>query len=93
MYSGEEEEICIEFDKSLIDVMMDKFGTSVAIEGVDDKHCRLKARVQISPVFFGWCAILGEKLRIISPETVIKEYCSNLTRSLEQYCVGGKFHT
>lgn len=86
MYSsGKEVKVEIEFDKSLVSVMMDKFGTEVKIRGVGEGKCRLKAKVQISPVFFGWCATFGPKLRIISPASVAEEYKECLQKILETY--------
>lgn len=84
MYTGEETEVEIEFDKSLIDIMLDKFGATIKMQNTVDR-CKLTARVQISPAFFGWCFGFGNKLKIISPQKVIKEYKLNLDKTLEQY--------
>lgn len=83
--TAEEQEVEIEFDKSLISVMMDKFGTAVHMQSVDEKKCRLKAVLHVSPVFFGWCATLGTDLRLISPESVVNEYKKSLKKILEFY--------
>ncbi len=86
MYSSAKEvEMEIEFNKSLISVMMDKFGTAVHMESTDEKKCRLTAVLHVSPVFFGWCATFGADLRIISPQSVIQEYKKNLKKILELY--------
>jgi predicted DNA-binding transcriptional regulator YafY len=85
MFTGEEAEVEIEFDKSLIDVMMDKFGTVIRMESVGEKKCRLKINVQISPVFFGWCATFGDKLKIVSPQKVIRQFVRSLEDTLRQY--------
>lgn len=86
MYAcAEEVEVELEFDKSLNSVMMDKFGTEVKMQKVDDKKCRLKAKFYISPVFFGWCATLGTSLRIVSPENVVNEYKKCIKKIFEFY--------
>lgn len=85
MFTGEETEIEIEFDKSLIDVMMDKFGVSVIMKKTAENKCRLKAKIQISPVFFGWCATLGDKLKLVSPQKVVRQFIQSIQYTLQQY--------
>lgn len=85
MYTGEEVEVEIEFDKSLIDVILDKFGLSVQMEKVTEERCRLRTTVQISPVFFSWCATFGDKLRLVSPQRVVREFVKAMQTVLEQY--------
>ena len=85
MFTGEETEIEVEFDKSLVDVMMDKFGTSIKMESSSATTCRLKAKIHISPVFFGWCATLGDKLKLVSPPKVVRQFIQSLQRTLQQY--------
>ena len=87
MFTGEETEVEIEFDKSLIDVMMDKFGVSVRMESAGETTCRLKTKIQISPVFFGWCATFGDKLKIISPQKIAKQFVKSMQNALKQYLV------
>lgn len=74
MYTGEDVTIELEFQKSLIDVMMDKFGVSVKIESIENDKCKLKTNVNISPVFYGWCANFGTKLFISKPNKVRSQY-------------------
>lgn len=85
MYTGEETEVEIEFDKSLVDVMMDKFGVAVKMEKINDNRCKLTAKVQISPVFLGWCAIFGKKIRLLLPQKIAKEYKKFLLNIVGQY--------
>jgi predicted DNA-binding transcriptional regulator YafY len=76
MYTGEDVEIELEFDKSLIDVMMDKFGVEIKIESLANGKCKLKSNVNISPVFLGWCSTFGTKLFISKPDKVRMQFLS-----------------
>lgn len=85
MFTGEEMEVEIEFDKSLIDVMMDRFGTAVKMRSVDENNCRLTANVQVSPVFFGWCVNFGDKLKIVRPNRLAIDYIAELSKIVKLY--------
>lgn len=85
MYTGEEVEVEIAFDKSLIDVMMDRFGVAVKMQSIDENKCKLTANVQISPTFFGWCAGFGDKLKIVGPEKTVKGLKEQLESVNKQY--------
>ena len=73
MYTGVEVNVEIEFDVSLIDVMLDKFGVEVGIRSLNDTTCRLNAFVLVSPMFFATILGLGTKARIISPDNVVEQ--------------------
>jgi predicted nucleic acid-binding protein len=73
MYAGEETEISLRADKSLLDVIFDYFGADTKVFVVDENVIGCNVKVQISPQFFGWCCSFGEKLRIVSPTQVLDE--------------------
>lgn len=64
MYGGELTKVEIAFDKSLTDVIYDKFGSDVRISCVADNWCKVSVKVVPSPVFFGWCCSLGNKIKL-----------------------------
>ena len=77
MFAGEETEISLRADKSLLDVIFDFFGADTKVFTVDENTIGCSVKVQISPQFFGWCCSFGDKLRILGPESVkeeLKEY-------------------
>lgn len=83
MFTGKEVEVELEFDKTLIDVMMDKFGSGIKINKVEeDKYC-LRAKINISPTFFGWCAGLGDKITIKHPDSVRRQYHLHINNILQ----------
>ena len=73
MYAGEETEISLRADKTLVDVIFDYFGVDTKIFVVDEHTIGCNVKVQISPQFFGWCCSFGDKMRIVSPTQVLDE--------------------
>ena len=59
MFSGDMEEVTLQFDKSLVGPVFDKFGEAIPMTMVDQGTCATTVQVQISPTFFGW---LSERL-------------------------------
>ena len=78
MYGGELEDVVLQFDRSLVDPVFDKFGEDTPMMKVNDTTCAATVHVQISPTFFGWLAQFGDKMRVISPAAVIKEYSNHI---------------
>ena len=73
MYGGELVEVTLEFDDKLIGVVYDKFSEDTKIERLDRK-CTATVKVQISPVFWGWLFQFVGQMKILAPDTVIKQY-------------------
>ena len=74
MFSGEQEDVVIQFSKELVGPVFDKFGEDTPMMAVNDATCAATVHVQISPTFFGWLAQFGNKMHIISPANVIEQY-------------------
>ena len=41
---------------------------------VDETTCTTTVHVRISPTFFGWLAQFGNRMRVLSPDTVVEQY-------------------
>ncbi len=74
MYNGELVDVVLQFDKSLIGPVFDKFGEGTAIVKENDNTFVATVKVRISPVFYGWVFQFGGKMKIISPSDVINEF-------------------
>ncbi len=74
MFSGEPKKVVLQFDRSLVEPVFDKFGEETMIKKVDDTTCETTVKVQISPTFFGWLAQFGGRMRIMSPKKVVEQY-------------------
>lgn len=82
MFGGDQERVTIRFINTLLDSVIDRFGTSgVQYSKVDNDHFSITAQVEISDQFFGWVCGFGEKAKIIAPPKVEKrfrEYIDNI---------------
>ena len=86
MYGGKQERVYIQFVNSLLDTMVDRFGTSNArYFTVDDKHAAVSVEGEISPTFFGWLAGFGKQVILLSPDSVSEEYKNYLKGILDKY--------
>jgi len=74
MYGGEEETVKIQFDNSLLSVIIDRFGMNVITHKVDEDSFIAIFKVEISPPFWGWLFQFGNKAKIVEPEDVREEF-------------------
>lgn len=73
MFSGEETDVSIMFNNSLVGVVYDRFGIDVPISRADEEHFVCHVKVAVSPHFLSWVISFGNKARIVSPQSVIDE--------------------
>ncbi len=75
MFNGSPEGILLEFDETLIGAVFDRFGEEVEIKRIGKKKCSVAVTVQDSPVFRGWVAQFGKKIRVkkLAPDNASKE--------------------
>lgn len=73
MFSGEEQQVIIQFDNALAGVVIDRFGKDVAIMRSDQEHFTVCLRIALSPVFVGWLFQFGTMARVLAPDTLIQK--------------------
>lgn len=73
MFSGETETVTLELDKSLISVIVDRYGDKASIREKDAQTVFVRIEVQISPPFWGWLFQFGKKARLIAPQNVVNQ--------------------
>lgn len=74
MFGGQTEDIVLEFDRTLIGVVYDRFGEATQMMNTTDTKCIASVKVQISPVFWGWLFQFAGQMDIISPASLQREY-------------------
>ncbi len=85
MYSGDAVNVKMRFHKSLVNVVIDRFGRDILLIPDGEDHFVFTAPVAISPIFLSWIIGFGTKAKILHPQSVIdrcKELCME---SLNQY--------
>lgn len=82
MFGGQRKIVRIRFHESLATAVFDRFGLDVQVTDIRDGWFTISANVRISPGFISWLTIFGDKARVLSPQSLIKEIktmISNLT--------------
>jgi predicted DNA-binding transcriptional regulator YafY len=84
MYSGEETTVLLAVDASLAGVIIDRFGEETVFisDGEGAKTFRVAVKVRVSPVFLSWVLQFGEKMRILSPDSVRQSLISLAERAI-----------
>lgn len=85
MFAGEEETVTLCCEANLTGVIIDRFGSDVAMRQKDDTHITARVNVAVSRQFFGWVAGLGPAITIQSPKWVEDEFCAYLRKILSEY--------
>ena len=78
MYGSECQEVELICDNSVIDAIIDRFGTDVTIYACDMSTFRVIVRVAVSHIFFSWIFGFGGKVKIKGPEDVKEKYSEML---------------
>ena len=79
MASAEQRWVRLSFDRLLIGAVLDRFGSDVPMEQLDENTYAIMAPVRVSPPFFGWVFQFCGRMRILAPEDV----CERMLLMLE----------
>lgn len=85
MFGGETETLKIEFNNSLINVVIDKFGKDVIICDKIKSSFIIIVEVAATDTFFGWLFMFGEKAKILEPSYVVEKFKKRLDSTINQY--------
>jgi len=85
MFTGVEKKVTIRFDQELLNVILDRFGMDVKINGIDDRWFEITETVYVSPTFLSWVIQFQDKAKIIEPIEVVHEIKTLLEKSLKNY--------
>lgn len=86
MFSGKQERVTLRFIMPLLDTAIDQFGTKdVRYKKIDDDHFTMTATIDISDQFFGWLLRFGKRVKILSPDPVVKQFAAYLDKVRSMY--------
>ena len=74
MFGGQQEDVVLEFDRSLMGAVYDRFGEGTKMMTTAPEKCVASVRVRVSPVFWGWLFQFAGQMQILSPAHLIAEY-------------------
>lgn len=80
MYSGDAVTVKLLFHRSLINVVIDRFGKDTMLIPQDEEHFTFTVQVAVSPMFLSWIIGFGDKAQILYPQSVI-EVCKDLCKA------------
>jgi hypothetical protein len=84
MFSGQIEDVTLEFDRCLIGAVYDKFGEHIQMTASSANKCTATIKVRISPTFWGWLFQFGNLMKITAPEKAISECAQRLKELVDQ---------
>jgi predicted DNA-binding transcriptional regulator YafY len=85
MYRGEEVNITLRGNRSMVGVVLDRFGQDLILIPDGEDHFNFTVPVAVSPMFLSWVIGFGNKAKILYPQSVA-EQCRDLCReTLSQY--------
>ena len=80
MYSGDAVTVKLLFHRSLINVVIDRFGKDTMLIPQDEEHFTFTVQVAVSPMFLSWIIGFGDKAQILYPQSVI-DACKDLCQA------------
>ena len=85
MYAGEAVDVKMRFHRSLINVVMDRFGKDTMLIPDGEEHFNFTVKVAVSPMFLTWVIGFGAKAKILYPESVIQKCKALCQEAMSQY--------
>lgn len=85
MFSGEEENVKMRFEKHLVGAVIDRLGRDVMLVKDGDDHFTVRADVVVSPQFFAWVSGFGASAKIVGPDHVVEAMRDHSFAVAEQY--------
>ncbi|WKY46635.1 WYL domain-containing protein [Eubacteriaceae bacterium ES3] len=85
MFNGEEVMVNLQLDNSLVNAVVDRFGKDIQIGKVDEDNFNIWIKVAVSSTFFAWITQFGNKVKILSPESVKEQYKAHMSEILDLY--------
>ncbi|MBQ9149009.1 MAG: WYL domain-containing transcriptional regulator [Oscillospiraceae bacterium] len=85
MYAGETTEVKLRFHRSLVNVVVDRFGKDTMLIPDGEDYFVFTVKVAVSPMFLSWVIGFGKKAKVLHPASVIQR-CQDLCReAMGQY--------
>lgn len=83
MFGGEEEQIRLQFDNSLIGVVLDRFGADADIKRADEHSFIVTFHAFVSPTLLGWIFEFTGNVRVLEPESLRQKLREKAMECLE----------
>ena len=74
MFSGDTREVRLRFDRSLVNVVLDRFGNDIILMPDGEEHFIVRVRVKTEQTFLGWLFQFAAKAEILEPAELREKY-------------------
>ncbi len=85
MYSGDALDVKLRFHRSLINVVIDRFGKETMLIPDGEEHFNFTVKVAVSPMFLSWVIGFGNKAKILHPQSVADQCKALCQEAMSQY--------
>jgi len=85
MFSGETANVKMRFHRSLVNVVIDRFGRETMLIPDGEDHFVFTTKVAVSPLFLSWVIGFGNKAKILHPKSVADQCRELCEQVLSQY--------
>ena len=85
MYSGDALDVKMRFHKSLLNVVIDRFGRDTMLIPDGEDYFNFTVKVAISPLFLRWVIGFGAKAKILYPQSVADACKALCMEAMSQY--------
>ena len=85
MYAGDATDVKLRFHRSLVNVVIDRFGKDTMLIPDGEDHFVFTVRVAVSPMFLSWVIGFGAKAKVLYPESVVDKCRELCLEALNQY--------
>ncbi len=85
MYAGDTVSVKLRFHKSLLNVVIDRFGKDTMLIPDGEEHINFTVHVAVSPMFLSWIIGFGNKAQILYPASVAEQCRQLCLEAMSQY--------
>ena len=85
MYSGDAVDVKLRFHRSLLNVVIDRFGKNTMLIPENEEWFNFTVKVAVSPMFLSWVIGFGNKAKILYPQSVADQCKALCQEAMSQY--------
>ena len=86
MYGGRKQRVKLRFIPTLLDTMIERFGTiNAQYSKSDDRHYAVEAEIEISEQFYGWLLGFGKRVKLVYPADEVEKFKAYVEKIMDAY--------
>lgn len=90
MFAGDAVTVKLRFHRSLLNVVIDRFGRDILLIPDGEEWFRFTVTVAVSPIFLSWLIGFGRKAQVLYPQSVAERLQEMCREALAQYSGQGE---